>query len=131
MIKNTNDQVLIFVGGFFTWTRSTSCKPEGNNQQPTIKWGDMSTAVSIGTDGSNMGETGHEGKHRLVQNQGSKIKLCVYCQRMKCRTKSGWYIYSQNRCQRCDVSLCKRNKACFVNYHRELGIPDSEFMDAI
>nr|XP_022321140.1 uncharacterized protein LOC111123204 isoform X7 [Crassostrea virginica] len=120
-----------YKGGFFTWTRSTSCKPEGNNQQPTIKWGDKSTAVSIGTDGSNMGETGHEGKHRLVQNQGSKIKLCVYCQRMKCRTKSGWYIYSQNRCQRCDVSLCKRNKACFVNYHRELGIPDSEFMDAI
>ncbi|XP_062616306.1 uncharacterized protein LOC134278018 isoform X4 [Saccostrea cucullata] len=83
---------------------------------------------SIAGFGPQHGDISEEDKHVLVPNAGLKNKMCVYCHKLKSRTKSGWYIYTQNRCRKCDVPLCKKNKTCFVNYHRELGIPESEFM---
>lgn len=78
--------------------------------------------------GSNQGDSADDDRHILVPNPGLKNKMCVYCHKLKSRTKSGWYIYTQNRCRKCDVPLCKKNKTCFVNYHRDLGIPESEYM---
>ncbi|XP_011423082.2 uncharacterized protein [Magallana gigas] len=81
-----------------------------------------------GAFGSSQGDVDDDNRHVLVPNPGLKNKMCVYCHKLKSRTKSGWYIYTQNRCRKCDVPLCKKNKTCFVNYHRELGIPEAEYM---
>ncbi|XP_048730168.2 uncharacterized protein LOC125647517 isoform X5 [Ostrea edulis] len=115
------------------WVPSHCYPSPGSNIQSMILTSGPVPSGSACSDsflgfGAKHREMGDEDKHILVPNAGLKNKMCVYCHRLKSRTKSGWYIYTQNRCRKCDVPLCKKNKTCFVNYHRELGIPESEYM---
>lgn len=45
-------------------------------------------------------------------------KPCAYCELQKRRTKSGWYVYTRFRCEKCGVALCKGQRGCFVKYHQ-------------
>jgi hypothetical protein len=45
-------------------------------------------------------------------------KPCAYCEFQKRRTKSGWYVYSRFRCNKCGVALCKGKRGCFIRYHQ-------------
>jgi hypothetical protein len=126
------DLVLIIVGRQSDWLPSHCYPSPGSNIQSIFTSGPVSSG-NVHSDsfvgfGSQHRDMGDDDKHILVPNAGLKNKMCVYCHKLKSRTKSGWYIYTQNRCRKCDVPLCKKNKTCFVNYHRELGIPESEFM---
>jgi len=56
-------------------------------------------------------------EHRPVRNEGYKPKLCVYCQKMRRKTKAGWLVYSRFSCQFCDVALCTGQRNCFRMYH--------------
>ncbi|XP_062616302.1 uncharacterized protein LOC134278018 isoform X1 [Saccostrea cucullata] len=69
-----------------------------------------------------------EHMHALVPIPEGKYKTCSYCQKVKHKTKSGWYCYTTYQCRKCEIPLCKRNKNCFMFYHRDLGIPEQEYI---
>lgn len=56
-------------------------------------------------------------------------KPCTWCQIKGVKTKSGWYCYASYKCEVCDVPLCKQGRVCFQEYHRHIGIPDSEIVN--
>lgn len=137
--------VFLLVGKKSNWVPSTYYQsPRSDNQSVILSSGPVfrsdphhaSGRISggklypdvYGAFGSSQGDVDDDNRHVLVPNPGLKNKMCVYWHKLKSRTKSGWYIYTQNRCRKCDVPLCKKNKTCFVNYHRELGIPEAEYM---
>ncbi|KAK3104151.1 hypothetical protein FSP39_024855 [Pinctada imbricata] len=78
-----------------------------------------STSSSLSTGYSNTSNQARE--HKLVLC--AKQRICSYCRMKRVKTKSGWYRYTLYACEACGVSLCKRNPTCFIEYHKERGIP--------
>lgn len=65
--------------------------------------------------------------HHLIPIPGNKKKECKYCQRHKLKTKSGYPIQTQYKCETCDVALCSggyTDRNCLVAFHNELYAPD-------
>ncbi|XP_060086289.1 uncharacterized protein LOC132565634 isoform X6 [Ylistrum balloti] len=57
------------------------------------------------------------GPHRLVPNEGSKLKTCGLCHMNQIKSKLGWRIQCRFQCDVCGVPLCKGRRNCFVDYH--------------
>ena len=55
--------------------------------------------------------------HNKVLNDNHKQKLCALCQFNKVRTKRGWVVLTQFKCEKCDLPLCIGERNCFVKYH--------------
>ncbi|XP_065939964.1 uncharacterized protein [Magallana gigas] len=53
--------------------------------------------------------------HRLVPGSRKRCALCYY---YRVKTKSGWDIYTNYKCEACDVALCNRViTQCFGRFH--------------
>ncbi|XP_033753410.1 uncharacterized protein LOC117336857 isoform X3 [Pecten maximus] len=57
------------------------------------------------------------GPHRLVPNEGNKLKTCGLCHMNQIKSKLGWRIQCRFQCDVCCVPLCKGRRNCFVDYH--------------
>lgn len=63
--------------------------------------------------------------HHLISIPGNKKKECKYCQRHKIKTKSGYAVQTQYKCETCDVALCSggyTDRNCLVAFHNEAYI---------
>lgn len=66
-------------------------------------------------------------KHVPIYNKDRKYTPCLYCGRLKNRTRSGWRVNTFYRCLQCDVPLCVNDRNCFVLYHKYfLGMTNVE-----
>lgn len=65
--------------------------------------------------------------HVPIYNKDRKYTPCLYCGRLKNRTRSGWRVNTFYRCLQCDVPLCVNDRNCFVLYHKYfLGMTNVE-----
>lgn len=57
----------------------------------------------------------YEVPHRLVTGSRKRCAMCYYS---RVKTKSGWDIYTNYKCEACDVALCNREfTQCFKCFH--------------
>nr|XP_022330364.1 uncharacterized protein LOC111128076 isoform X13 [Crassostrea virginica] len=53
--------------------------------------------------------------HRLISGSRKRCAMCYY---NRVKTKSGWDIYTNYKCEACDVALCNRESThCFNRFH--------------
>lgn len=58
--------------------------------------------------------------HRLVPGSRKRCALCYY---YRVKTKSGWDIYTNYKCEACDVALCNREiTQCFGRFHEGIKL---------